>query len=144
MDETRNIFRHIRIYDEDIWEKIETLLNSGYFRSFNDIINKALNIGIPKLYKRTFDFEYGDDTDDGKKLDEITHKLNKLNKAVDEAVLNDNLTHWLLSSLFNCEAKKLDGETVSAELMNDGTYSTLPKLLEDIQNTFLKKRNARK
>jgi hypothetical protein len=140
MSDTRKIYRRIRIYDESIWQKIEELEESGTFRSFNDIINRALAIGIPELYERTFNFEeyYGEEM--SKTNDDVQHTLNKILALLNEATLNDNMTHWLLSSLFNAECRRADDVTVSSDMLKDGSLSSLPDMLEKIQNNYLKSR----
>ena len=112
--------KFISIPDMEKWELIDKLAElPKYEKSFNKIINDALDYGLPLLIKA----EFGDIKDnDGYKMEEppmdepkkevetyyrLDELLEELIGLVEEVILNATINKSLLCSLFNQKVQEL-------------------------------------
>ena len=142
--EKRTIQRRIRIYEESLWQYIDKLLRAESFDgNFNEVINQALKIGLPRLYELTFDpKEYYKRLNQEKTESEVTRDIRDLSVTVDEMSVNVGIIKYLLSILFNVEGHKLEGKALTADMLESGIFASLPKNLQEIENTMIE--NTRK
>ena len=142
--ENRKVQQRIRIYDERLWQYIDKLLKVDPFAgNFNEVITQALKIGLPRLYELTFDpKEYYKRLNQEKTESEVTREIKDLSVTVDEMSVQVGIIKYLLSIMFNVEEHKLKGKSLTAEMLESGMFASLPKNLQEIENTMIE--NTRK
>lgn len=132
MTEIKNDF-HIRIYDAETVKSINELITTKRFSSVNELMNKAINIGIEKIYldfgkKKALGKTYAPPEEtDSQRIDNIDHKLNKLRLTMEDILILLNAVELLTASNFNLYKAALLGEPVSEELIDSGHYAEPPE-----------------
>lgn len=152
----RRARRYIRITDELKWEYIDRIMQRGeYKKSFNKVINDALDYGLPELLK----VSYGEIEDDGLPTDEVqeySHTtpqrivvetvddrvIAEMIDLLEEIVLNTSISKSLIASLFNERAKNLYGYSVRPELFENGDMRDTPDYLAEHERMVLKRINT--
>lgn len=143
----RSVRKFITIKDELSWEYIDRLMQlDKYKKSFNKVINDALDYGLPELLKAEFG-EIDDEeisvrksdnshviveTVDDKKIDEIIDLL-------EELVLNANISKSILSSLFNERLDCLYGYKVRPDKFENGELRDTPTYLAEHEKQISKR-----
>ncbi len=148
----RSVRKFITIKDELKWEYIDRIMQlDRYKKSFNKVVNDALDYGLPQLLKA----EYGEieeekitpdltpstsprivvETIDDRKIDEIIDLL-------EELVLYTTITKSMMASLFNERLKNLYGYLVRPELFEDGGLKDTPCYLSEHEKLVLNKIKA--
>ena len=142
--ENRTVQKRIRIYEESLWQYIDKLLRvEPYDGNFNEVINQALKIGLPRLYELTFDpKEYYKRLSQEEVETEVTREIKDLSLTVDEVSVQVGIIKYLLSILFNIEGHKLEGKVLTVDMLESGIFASLPKNLQEIENTMIE--NTRK
>lgn len=137
--ENRKVQQRIRIYEEILWQYIDKLLKVEPFAgNFNEVINQALKIGLPRLYELTFaPKEYYKRLNQEKTESELTRDIKDLAVTVDEMSVNVGIIKYLLSILFNVEGHKLEGKDLTADMLESGIFASLPRNLQEIENTMI-------
>lgn len=133
--------RYIRISDAGRWELIDKLSTlEKYNNSFNQLINDALDFGLPLLIKaefgeiedeeeeRTYSIGHGKD-------EEFYGQVVRLMK---EIIMNSVINKAILSSLFEAKLMELKREPVSPTAFERGCFQDLPKFAEDYELRMLK------
>lgn len=145
MEKVRNIDRRIRIYDEDIWKQIDHIMTANDYRgNFNAAINAALKLGLPRLEKMIFEpAEYYSDTKK-ENADETARRLRDLMRTVDEIYVKSEIIKYLVASVFNIEAAKLEGLNLTAEMLDSGLMAQLPKNLQIIETEMMKSNGGKR
>ena len=133
--------RYIRIIDADKWEQIDKLSTIGkYENSFNQLINDALDYGLPLLIKA----EFGDIEDEETERSGLSaHSKDEefyglVVRLMREMIMNANINKALLSSLFEAKNMELQHRPVSPTAFETGCYQDLPKFAEDYELRTLK------
>lgn len=152
----RRARRYIRITDELKWEYIDRIMQRDeYKKSFNKVINDALDYGLPELLK----VSYGEIEDDGLPLSEAQERLQTaprrivvetidnriLEEIVDlleELLLNASLSKSMIASLFNERVKNLYGYSVRPDTLESGELRDTPDYLAEHERMVMKKINA--
>ena len=152
----RRARRYIRITDELKWEYIDRIMQRGeYKKSFNKVINDALDYGLPELLK----VSYGEIEEDGLSTDELqeySHTtpqrivvetvedrvIAEIIDLLEEIVLNTSISKSLIASLFNERAKNLYGYSVRPELFENGDMRDTPDYLAEHERMVLKRINT--
>ena len=148
----KNTRKFISIPDMDKWEQIgEIMQNPKYEKSFNKVINEALDYGLPLLLKevrgeisyqpieeekyneKELELYYG--------LDEIIMTMVELTQ---EMVLSETICKSLLCSLFNQKVKELDKKTLMGKMLAAGEFRDTPEYLEGYERREIRKLNAKK
>lgn len=62
--------------------------------------------------------------------------------TVDEVSVQVGIIKYLLSILFNIEGHKLEGKVLTVDMLESGIFASLPKNLQEIENTMIE--NTRK
>lgn len=133
--------RYIRIIDADKWDQIDKLSTIGkYENSFNQLINDALDYGLPLLIKAEFGDIEEEETESGGhsahgKDEEFYGQVVRLMR---EMIMNANINKALLSSLFEAKSLELKHKSASAAAFDSGCYQDLPKFAEDYELRTLK------
>ena len=143
-DTLKNSFR-LRIYDVETLKSIEELMKTKQFDSMNELLNRAVRIGIEKIY-----VEYGkrrilpgvsgekDDAVDVR-LERIEKKLKDMSLSLDDVLVLMSMVEMLTSTLYNVELSKTKGEAVNAELLESGYLTTLPDGLQEIKDKLIER-----
>ena len=152
----RNVRKFITITDELKWEYIDRIMQRGeYKKSFNKVINDALDYGLPQLLK----VAYGEIEEDGLPTDEpqeFAHAapqrilvetiedrvIAEIIDLLEEIVLNTSVNKSMIASLFNERAKNLYGYSVRPELFERGDMRDTPDYLAEHERMVLKRINT--
>lgn len=139
--------RYIRITDELKWEYIDRLMQlDKYKKSFNKVINDALDYGLPLLLKSEFgEIEDEETTEEIHKQAEpqrviervADESLVEITDLLEEIVMNTKLSKSMIASLFNERAKNLYGYSVRPELFDMGYLQDTPMYLSESEQTAL-------
>lgn len=141
--------RYIRILDELKWEYIDRLMQlDKYKKSFNKVINDALDYGLPLLLKSEFgEIENEESTVEScvkpmqqrivETVDE--ERWAEIIDLLEEIVMNTNISKSMIASLFNERAKNLYGYSVRPELFDSGSLKDTPMYLLPYEQTILRK-----
>lgn len=135
----------IRIRDEDKWKLIAKLQEIGkYKNSFNQMVNDALDYGLPQLIKA----ELGEEIElakDGETiiakspLDIATERYyTEVVRLLKEIIVNVTINKSLLSSLFQAKAIELKGNRVAGDKFFSGLYNDTPECLAAFELRSLK------
>lgn len=152
----RNTRKFISIPDMEKWEDIDKLMTlPKYEKSFNKIINDALDYGLPMLVKAEFGaidesefvmeepaMEEGTWNEEAnQQLDEL---INNLMLLMEEVVLNATINKSLLCSLFNVKSRELSGIPTRVENLKSGAFRDTPEYLESYERRTIREINRRR
>ena len=149
--------KFISIPDMEKWELIDKLAElPKYEKSFNKIINDALDYGLPLLIKA----EFGDIKDnDGYKMEEppmdeqqkevetyyrLDELLEELIGLVEEVILNAPINKSLLCSLFNQKVQELSEGGFLGRSFKSGDMRDTPEYLETYERRAIREINQRR
>lgn len=133
--------RYIRITDKKKWEQIDKLSTiEKYGNSFNQIINDALDYGLPLLIKAEFG-EIDEETEE--KIYSTVHSKDEefygqVVRLFKEMIMNQVITKAIVSSLFEAKSLELKHKPVSAEAFVTGCFQDTPRFAEDYEMRTLK------
>ena len=153
----KNTRKFISIPDMEKWELIDKLAElPKYEKSFNKIINDALDYGLPLLIKA----EFGDIKDnDGYKMEEppmeepqkevetyyrLDELLEELIGLVEEVILNATINKSLLCSLFNQKVQELSEGGFLGRSFKSGDMRDTPEYLETYERRAIREINQRR
>lgn len=143
----RNVRKFITVTDDLKWEYIDRLMQlDKYKKSFNKVINDALDYGLPLLLKS----EFGEIEDEAtpeeshakvepqRVIERVADEsLVEITDLLEEVVMNTKLSKSMLASLFNERAKNLYGYSVRPELFDMGYLQDTPMYLSESEQTAL-------
>jgi hypothetical protein len=128
--------RYIRILDDDKWSKIDKLSTlEKYGNSFNQLINNALDLGLPLLIKA----EFGEiDEEEEERIYSTIHSKDEefygqVVRLFGEVIMNLNINKSILSSLFEAKRLELTHRPVSGEAFATGCFQDTPKFAEEYE-----------
>lgn len=150
--------RYIRILDEDKWAEIDKLNTlKKYQNSFNQLINDALDYGLPLLVKAEFGEVEKPETylpeeppaEQGEKNDvEMYYRFDELLQdiaiLIEEVILNATINKSLLCSLFNAKSRELSGTPTRSDRFASGDFRDTPEYLETYERRTIKDINKRR
>lgn len=132
----KNVRKFITIRDELKWVQIERLMTlPQYKNTFNQVINNALDYGLPLLLKAEFgeidtepavNFESSIRQKDGEFYGEVIRLLG-------EIIINVTVNKSILSSLFEARRIELKGNAISAEAFESGCFQDTPAYIEQYE-----------
>lgn len=143
----RNVRKFITVTDDLKWEYIDRLMQlDKYKKSFNKVINDALDYGLPLLLKSEFgEIEDEATTEESyakaepqRVIERVADEsLVEITDLLEEIVMNTKLSKSMLASLFNERAKNLYGYSVRPELFDMGYLQDTPMYLSESEQTAL-------
>ena len=150
--------KFISIPDMEKWELIDKLAElPKYEKSFNKIINDALDYGLPMLVKAELgEVKAGEnyismeppmekynqkDLDTYYRLDELLEELIGL---VEEVILNATINKSLLCSLFNQKVQELSEGGFLGRSFKSGDMRDTPEYLETYERRAIREINQRR
>ena len=150
----RNDFR-VRLYDAETVKSIDELIKTGDFSSVNELLGRAIAIGVEKIY-----VEYGKrkrlelatmptpEVPDVIKLEKIQRELDNLRVLEEDMYILMNSIKALTASNYNILCANIRGEPLNAELLDDyGFMATMPdsyREIEDKLQTRFERRTSKK
>lgn len=104
-----------------------------YGNSFNQLINNALDLGLPLLIKA----EFGE-IDEEERIYSTIHSKDEefygqVVRLFGEVIMNLNINKSILSSLFEAKRLELTHRPVSGEAFATGCFQDTPKFAEDYE-----------
>lgn len=147
----RNTRKFISIPDTQKWEQIDELMAmKKYEKSFNKVINEALDYGLPLLLKESKgEVTYESETEkyDEKQV-EMYYKLDELLMEIvnllEEVIVNEIINKSILSSLFNERVRELGDTSTSGKILLEGLLRDTPKYLENYERSELRRLRAKR
>ena len=154
----RNTRKFISIPDTMKWEYIDKLATlPKYQKSFNKIINDALDYGLPLLMKAEFgEVEKPEaylpeepPAEQGEKNGvEMYYRFDELLQdiaiLIEEVILNATINKSLLCSLFNAKSRELSGMPTRSDRFTSGDLRDTPEYLETYERRTIKDINKRR
>lgn len=140
---------HLRVYNVELLKSLNELLETEKYESMNELLNCALGIGVEKIY-----LEFGKrklftktmeipEMPDGKKLDKIDYKIEKLRLLQEDMFILMNSIEALTASIFNVQRAEVNGEAVSGELIDSGVMAKLPPAYLEIKDNLIARFNRK-
>lgn len=138
----KNTRKFITIRDEGKWEQIEKLMTlPRYQKTFNQVINNALDYGLPELIKVEFG-EVGISENETHENDRRERKDNEfygeIIRLLGEIIINATINKSILSSLFEARRLELKGQAVSGNAFESGGFQETPEYIESYELCALK------
>lgn len=139
---------HIRVYDDDVLTSFYELFATKEFPTMNDLLNRALAVGIEEIYKK-----YGkrkalapatDPVRDLRGVEELLKRVKSTEATVDDLFVMMSIIEMLATTLFNTQRARSAGEPVSVELLDSGYFSTLPENLQAVKDELIHRREKTK
>lgn len=142
MKDKKNNSFHLRIYDDDLLTSIYELNDTGQFDSMNELLCKAVAIGVEKIYlaygkKKALSLAVEPSVPETEKTEEILRRLKHMELTVNDLFVMLSVIENMETTLYNVEAAKSSGEAVSAELMDSGYFSSLPERYQAIKDKLI-------
>ena len=139
----KNDFR-VRLYDLEIIKSIDELMNTGNFGSMNELLSYAIGFGIEKIYleygkKKMLSQAIPGELPPSEQLRKIERDVRDTKIMLEDIFVMQNAGEAILSTLYNVERTKNDGESVTSDLMERGYLSQLPPFVEDVKNTLIER-----
>ena len=147
----RNTRKFISIPDTQKWEQIDELMAmKKYEKSFNKVINEALDYGLPLLLKESkgeVTYESEEEKYDEKQV-EMYYKLDELLMEIvnllEEVIVNEIINKSMVSSLFNERVRELRDTSTSGKILAEGLLRDTPKYLENYERSELRRLRAKR
>ncbi len=147
----RNTRKFISIPDTQKWEQIDELMAMPkYEKSFNKVINEALDYGLPlRLKEAKGEVTYESETEkyDEKQV-EMYYRLDELLMEIvnllEEVILSEIINKSLLCSLFNERVRELGDISTSGKMLAEGLLRDTPKYLENYERAELRRLRAKR
>ena len=141
----KNTRKFISISDMEKWEQIDELMSMPrYEKSFNKVINDALDYGLPlllKAEKSEVTYESEEEKYDEKQV-EMYYQLDELIMEivglVEEVVLNETMCKSMVCSLFNEKVQELGEKTTNGRMLKEGYFRDTPEYLESYEKRSLR------
>ncbi len=132
----KNVRKFISIHDDKKWEQIEKLMTLPHYeKTFNKVINDALDFGLPLLIKAEFG-EIDEETEE--KIYSAVHSKDEefyaqVVRLIKEMIMNQVITKAIVSSLFEAKSLELNHKPVSGEAFKTGCFQDTPEFAEDYE-----------
>ena len=132
----KNVRKFISIHDDKKWEQIEKLMTLPHYeKTFNKVINDALDFGLPLLIKAEFG-EIDEETEE--KIYSAVHSKDeefyaKVVRLIKEMIMNQVITKAIVSSLFEAKRLELNHKHVSVEAFKRGCFQVTLEFAEDYE-----------
>lgn len=141
---------HLRVYDAELLKSLNELLETAKFETMNELLNYALGIGVEKIY-----LEFGkrkafkqvsatpEMTDKKIEMDKFEVKFEKQRLLLEDMFILMNSIEALAASIYNVQRAGINGEPISAELMDSGYLAKLPPAYLEIKDNLVTRFNRK-
>lgn len=148
-NEIRKFSQTIRIYDEQMLDYIDELLGAGYFASKNEIVNRAVEYGLPLIYSELFGKKIAGGGPSGNILntdsgEQIKKDLREMRLTLDELFVIMNIIEYITTTSYNLQRAELNGIDIADDDVQSGIYSQLPQNLQEVKNEILQRQKKNK
>lgn len=140
---------HVRIYDAELLKSLNELLDTDKYESMNELMNCALGVGVEKIYlefgKRKLFTQAREipEVPEGKKLDKVDAKIEKLRVLQEDMYILLNSIEALIASVYNVQRAEINGEAVSSEMIESGILMKLPPVYREIKDNLVARFNRK-
>lgn len=126
-----NTRQYISVNDVDMLTIIEKLL--PYYKSFNRLVNDALQYGLPMLLKSKNDNQVRPEEEQRPQQIEVLtvsdEQMDEIVKLLQEIVMNTTISKSVVCSLFNAKSMELKAKPIPAEKFDSGAMRDTPTYL---------------
>lgn len=148
-DKTRKITHTVRIYDEQMLDYIDELLGAGFFASKNEIINRAVEYGLPLIYSELFGKKVASGAQNVRQSDidfgeQMRKDLREMRLTLDDLFVVMNIIEYITTTSFNLKLAELNGIAVADDDVRSGIYSQLPQQLQEVKNEILQRKSKQR
>lgn len=140
---------HLRVKDAEVLKSLNELFATKKFESMNDLLNRALSIGIEKIYldfgKRKALAQPMDaiECSDRQKLDDLEHRLKQMQLLEEDMFILLNSLEGLVATNLNILVANVKGEALSEELIESGHLAKLPTAYQNIKDGLIDRLNKK-
>lgn len=120
----------IRIEKIDTVKMIDALAAQGAFRSKNEILNRALEYGLPLVNATIFGKSK---ITQGENSRELARELAGIKNQIVQQSITVNVIETLLAFLYNVETAKAEGIEITKEFIESGVLETLPENIAEVK-----------
>lgn len=120
----------LRIDNVDTVKMLDELAKQGAFKSKNEVINRALEYGLPILHgvifgksKKTQEIN----------VEEVAKEIVAMKTMLVNHTINLNVIEYLLSFLYNVEVARADGIEITRDFIESGCLEQLPDNLAEVK-----------
>lgn len=124
----------IRIENIDTLKMLEALSAHGAFHSKNEILNRALEYGLP-LVNATI---YGKGRKTQEESAEVAREIAAIKNILVQQTIGLNVLETLLAFLYNVETAKAEGIEITKEFIDSGVLETLPDNIAEVKREMTK------
>ena len=124
----------LRIDSVQTMEMLNDIDKVGAYRSRNEIINRALDIGIPALNEAVFGKKLGKTQGNVQDMKD----LQGIKNILVQQSITLNVLENLLSFLYNVEVAKADGVEITSEFIESGCLEQLPENIAEVKKEMTK------
>lgn len=147
-DVKNNSFK-IRVYDDDLLTSINELHLTGQFESMNDLMNRALAIGIEKMYlefgkRRALPDMADPNPNVSAQLVMMANKIHENSLNLDDIFVMMNCIETMVATLYNIQLAQVKKEPVSTELIESGYLTTLPASMQAVKDQMIRRLDRRR
>ncbi len=147
-DIKNNSFK-IRVYDDDLLTSINELHLTGQFESMNDLMNRALAIGIEKMYlefgkRRALPDMADPNPNVSAQLVMMANKIHENSLNLDDIFVMMNCIETMVATLYNIQLAQVKKEPVSTELIESGYLTTLPASMQAVKDQMIRRLDRRR
>ena len=147
-DVKNNSFK-IRVYDDDLLTSINELHLTGQFESMNDLMNRALAIGIEKMYlefgkRRALPDMADPNPNVSAQLVMMANNIHENSLNLDDIFVMMNCIETMVATLYNIQLAQVKKEPVSTELIESGYLTTLPASMQAVKDQMIRRLDRRR
>lgn len=134
MSEEKNNRMTLRIESVQMVEMLDDIDKIKAYKSKNEIINRALEIGLPIINESVFGKKVGKTQEEQQDM----RDLQGIKNVLVQQSITLNIVEYLLSFLYNVEVTKADGVEITPELIESGSLEQLPDNVAVVKSEMTK------
>lgn len=138
----------LRLYDLETAKSILELMQTGKFASKNELLNRAVQIGVEKIY-----LEFGKrkalaspievEKPDGVKIDEMQKAIKENRVLTEDIFVLMNSIEIITATVLNVLRAEVLGEDINADMIDGGLMARLPPYAQQIKDDLTAKLSER-
>ena len=147
--DVKNNSYKVRVYDEDLLTSLNELYQTGQFDSMNDLMNRALAIGVQKMYlefgkRKALPNSSEPIPNVSAELGKLMYKLKENSLELDDILVVMNCIETMVATLYNIQLAQVKKEPVSTELIESGYLTTLPASMQAVKDQMIRRLDRRR
>lgn len=132
----KNISRCVRIYDVEQIRKINKLVEIGYGKTINEVVNKTNLVGIDIVYEKIVEQKKNSSFYIEEQMGELSNKLTEYSRLLmeksKEQLSIEYVNQLLISSIHNILINYIKFGTIDVEQIEKGLYDILPERFSNL------------